>query len=102
MGQLDKLKYQSVINRYPKFEKILLKYVYTYLDPQKNFFLNCLSQFSYFQEETARNKKALNQEQFHSLMYLFKQVNYTEDEIVLKEMQLTNKTYIVASGNIQF
>lgn len=102
IGQLDERKYINLINQYPQFDIELRRYIHTYNDPIKNFFFSCLSKIHYFKENPAKNKKSLNADQFHELMFLFKEVTYSKDEIMIKEMQLTDKLFIIASGNIKF
>lgn len=102
MGQLDKQKYQNIINLYPKFDDLMRKNMHSYLDPFKNFFYNCFQKFSYFQDIKDKSKTCLNQDQFHQLLYLFKQTSYSKGDTIIKEMQATDKIYIVSHGNITF
>lgn len=102
LGQLDRTSYQSIINEYPKFDHEMKKYIFEYKDPFKNFFYSCLCGLSYFKENKHQKRAGLTDEQFHDLIYLFEKKHYDKGETVMKEMQITDRIYIIGNGQIKF
>lgn len=124
MGTINHRKFGYLIQDYPELQEELKNYVYTYNDPYKKFFLNAFRKISYFDPEVLipgqdykskdkhdakeskvhpeelkpRMNKFLSIEEFHVLMYMFKQETFEKGEQILSQGSLTDKMWIVETG----
>jgi len=96
MATLSRQKFLDLVNEIPDYKTHLMRHVYSYDDPMKQFAKKIITRIPYF------GQNYLNKHLFHLILYNFQLKFYPADEIVMREKQEeSDRILIVISGVLE-